>query len=471
MILRLAARSLAAHPVRSAVLACGFGLGVSVMATLLGVGEVILSQARAPALRGGGDAVIVGATGPIGSARYILSSVLGTPPLSERVEIASPTSRAALYLVRGGRVVPIRARGGIPSLERALGDPETSGAASWEDTARDARWSAPEPGDVLRSMDRFHAIPDVPARADSWAEWLYFNGRAGDTRFYLTFLVGPKRPSGRRAAGVRLQIDRGGRLESYSEGAEVDEAEVLARAPDLAIASSTVRLEGTRYRLSVDLPRDPGSLPSARAAARAVGELSIEAPPGRSIPPITIRGAGGWISGYVVPVMSGALGGSLDLGGERVALDGGTGYHDHNWGFWEGVTWQWGQVQHGELSFVYGRVHPPPDAADPRRIPGFLGVLGPEGPLGYAADVSIEETSEPGTERPRRIVVEGRGPALSLKMDLVVEDAAVTRMGQGTFGGGMDFYQLRARYRVAGQAAGRAVDFEALGSAETFRGR
>jgi len=31
----------------------GFGLGVSVMATLLGVGEVVLDQARSPALSGG----------------------------------------------------------------------------------------------------------------------------------------------------------------------------------------------------------------------------------------------------------------------------------------------------------------------------------------------------------------------------------------------------------------------------------
>ena len=38
MLLTLALRSLAARPVRSAVLAIGFGLGVGVMAVLLGVG-------------------------------------------------------------------------------------------------------------------------------------------------------------------------------------------------------------------------------------------------------------------------------------------------------------------------------------------------------------------------------------------------------------------------------------------------
>ena len=54
------------------------------------------------------------------------------------------------------------------------------------------------------------------------------------------------------------------------------------------------------------------------------------------------------------------------------------------------MTWQWGQVQHGGLSFVYGRVRPPADAADPDAIPGFLAALGPQGPLGYATDVSID---------------------------------------------------------------------------------
>jgi hypothetical protein len=58
MIVTLALRSLRSRPVRSAVLAGGFGLGVSVMAALLGIGGVILEQARAPQLLGGGDVVI-----------------------------------------------------------------------------------------------------------------------------------------------------------------------------------------------------------------------------------------------------------------------------------------------------------------------------------------------------------------------------------------------------------------------------
>lgn len=448
MIVTMAWKTLVAHPVRTAVLGIGFGLGVSVMATLLGVGEVVLVQARAPALAGGGDLIISGLTGPVTSARFVLGTVLKTA-------IASPRRRADLFLVRPGAVVPIRARGGIPSLERALGDPETAGARSWTDAPADAAWSSPDPGDVLRAMDRFHAVPDVPARAGSWAEWLYFKGQSGPVQFYLTFLVGPKRADGRRTAGVRLQLDRGGRVTTYGERDAVDEARLLTAAPDVAIGRSRIRLEGLRYHVTLDLDG-------------ASGEIFIDATPGRSLPPLAIRGAGGWVSGYVVPVMSGALSGALSVGGQRVALEG-SGYHDHNWGFWEGVSWRWGQVQHEGLSYVYGRVYPPADAADPERIPGVLIALGPEGLVGYARRVTIEETNDPSTGRPRRILVRGHGGEIDLTMDLAIENAIVT--SGGALASGPDFLQLRARYHVTGRVGGQAIDFTAPGAAETFRGR
>ena len=60
MTFRLALRSFAAQPVRTLVLAGGFGIGIASMAGLLGVGEVILEQSRSPALDGGGDVVVSG---------------------------------------------------------------------------------------------------------------------------------------------------------------------------------------------------------------------------------------------------------------------------------------------------------------------------------------------------------------------------------------------------------------------------
>src|SRR5688572_5308983 len=224
MIGRLAFRSLTAHPVRSVVLAAGFGAGVAVMAILLGVAEVVLQQAQAPALVGGGDVVI--RMNPQVPARLLLAGTLQADALRMRVRVAAPAHTRELYLLRKDRVVPVAARGGIPSLERALGDEETARIDAWQDSPADVAWTNAAPADVLRQVDRFHPIPDAPEWADSWAEWLYFNGRSGDARFYLTFLVGARPADGRRPAGVRLQLDRGGRMETFAASATLTDAEV-----------------------------------------------------------------------------------------------------------------------------------------------------------------------------------------------------------------------------------------------------
>ena len=466
----MALRSFAAQPVRSAVLACGFGVGIACMAGLLGVGEVILEQSRSPHLRGGGELVIYGEAGKLSSARYVTSQLIRVAPLTGRATTASPSLDAELYLFDGGRgPLRVAARGGIPSLERALGDPETSTIVDWQDTDADRTWASPDPESVLRAMDRFHPIPDVPARSDSWAEWLYFNGRAGDTRFYLSFLVGPRTSPGRRRAGVRLQLERDGRMTTYVDDDEVSEDRVLSSAPDLGIGANRVRLDGLRYRITLSLYAQDGGRRSHRPLV--TGQLALDAPVGKSLPPFEIGGAGGWVTGYVAPVLSGALNGRLDVEGRVVSLDGGVGYHDHNWGFWEGVTWQWGQVAADGLSLLYGKIRPPEDAADPRRVPAFLIALGRDGPLGFTTDVTIDELDDPSSGQPQGIVVRGRGEALNLKMTLAVHGITRTSLG-GWFGEGRrgEFVQLRVSYHVTGSVRAQEIDFTADGAAETFRG-
>ena len=106
------------------MLAGGFGLGVAVMAALLGIGGVILDQARAPALVGGGDVIVGGATGRL-TAREVRLGGCALPAVSlgPRVKVASPNARANLYLIDDRGATPVAARGGIPSLERAAGRP------------------------------------------------------------------------------------------------------------------------------------------------------------------------------------------------------------------------------------------------------------------------------------------------------------------------------------------------------------
>ena len=457
MIGRLALRSLTAHPIRSLVLAIGFGAGVAVMAILLGVAEIVLAQAQAPALVGGGDVLIrIAETVP---ARLVLDGTLQSEALRGRITTASPFHTTDLYLLRDdGTRVRVGARGGIPSLERAIGDEETAPIAEWRDSRADVSWIRDTPEGVLRQIDRFHPIPDAPEWALSWAEWLYFNGRSGDARFYLTFLVGARTAGGRRPAGVRLQLDRGRGMETFVASATLTDAEV-DRAPDLTIGTNTVRLDGMRYRIHLEL--------ADRAGRTVTGDVALEASAGRLVPPLEIAGARGWVTGYVVPVMSGRLGGTLMVGTERVSLDNGTGYHDHNWGFWQGVSWQWGQVQHGDLSLLYGRVFPPRTAADPERMPGFVGLLGPEGPLGYGTNVRITETND-ARGRPARIEIRASGVGLNVVARFDVQS---TVQSSGTLGSGLDFLQMRGQYTVQGRASNRDLNFTAAGAAETFRGR
>ncbi len=461
MMLRIAWRSLLTRPVRAAVLAGGFGFGIAVMAELLGVGHVILEQAHSPALSGGGDLVIFGAVGSVQSARFVMSSVLRTPDLGHRIAAVSPSKTERLFLMTPGGPIAVAARGGIPSMEKKVGDPEVSTIPSWADAPGDERWSRPDAGDVLRAMDRFHPVADVPEWAASWAEWLYFNGRTPDgrVRLYLTFLVGPRASTvGKRVAGVRLQLERDGRPTTYSASTEIDEALLLAGAPDLEIGGNRVRLEGLTYRITL-------------ALAGLTGEIALDAAPGRSLPPGTIRGAGGWMSGYVVPVLVGTMRGTLHAGRESLTLDDVVGYHDHNWGFWEGVRWQWGQVAHDDVSVVYGRVFPPPEVADATRIPGFLAVLGPDGPIGFSTDVTIDENVEA-----THIDVRARGTALELHLafdanETVRTATATNRPPVGSLGSAMNFLQLGGLYQVSGRVAGRAIEFSANGAAETFRPR
>jgi hypothetical protein len=463
MIGTLALRSLTAHPVRSAVLAAGFGVGVSVMAILLGVAGIVLEQAQSPALAGGGDVTI--RLSPASPARLVLSGTLQTGALRHRVRAAGASHTTELYLLNGGKATRVDARGGIPSLERAVGDPESLQVPAWHDTERDTEWVDAAPDKLLRQIDRFHGLPDVPAWSNSWAEWLYFNGRSADARFYVTFIAGPRTTGELRSATVHLQIERNGQTETFGAGTEVRDSD-LTPAPDLTFGANSVRLDGMRYRVHLDV--------IDAQKRRAVGDFTLEASPGRLVPPFEVNGARGWRTGYVVPVMSGTLDGMLSIDGQPVSLAGGTGYHDHNWGFWQGVSWQWGQAQLGDLSIIFGRVFPPREAADPDTIPGLVVALGPDGPIGYSTDVRITEANDEGG-RPRHIAVRARGHALDLDLTFDVASTVTSTLQRGPLGsgtsGGVDFLQMRGEYTVKGKAGARTIEFTAPGAAETFRGK
>jgi hypothetical protein len=144
------------------------------------------------------------------------------------------------------------------------------------------------------------------------------------------------------------------------------------------------------------------------------------------------------------------------------------------------VSWQWGQVQTGDLSLLYGRIFPPREAADPDRLPAFVGVLGPDGPIGYANSlgplrrttrVTITEQDDV-RGRPQAISVTARGGELDLHVSFAVESTVTTpAAGSAPRASGLDFLQMRGTYTVTGRVGTRRLQFTGPGSAETFRGK
>ena len=269
MMLRVALRSLMTRPIRAAVLAGGFGFGIGVMAALLGVGQVILEQAHAPALarrRRHGDrrAVRLGVERPLPDlerARRARPGAACQDGVAVAERPAVPDDAGGTDRRRGDRRHS-QPREGVrrsrcPASPRGSTRPATSGGCIPIAATCCARWIA------------FTSCRTCNARATSWAEWLYFNGRTRDgrLRFYLTFLVGPRRPRrerrGRRPAAARSR--RAGRRTTRPQ-TEVDDARCSPAAPDLDIAGNRVRLDGLRYRITLALPGAGGDTHARRRA-------------------------------------------------------------------------------------------------------------------------------------------------------------------------------------------------------------
>ena len=478
MIGRLVWQSLAQRPGRSLLLLLGYGLGVGVTIALLSIGDALVEQSQDRDLLGGGDLVVVPAgidletlkTGGVSSlyftvdqARYLYREILTGARQTARIEAAAPwIDDALLYLELPDSSVAVAARGQIPSRARALGVAPALLEGAWSDSEADLRWMAPGDSALRAEIDAFH-LPAGPAAQDStWAEWHYFNILAPDGSYwlYLTYLVGGRIDGGRWGGQILANlVRRDGTERRFEDRREAEDVRFSTERPDLDIGDSSVRLlKDGRYELRARVPAADGRTDTLTV------NLVLEPSPRRYLPPVDVS-PGGFTSGYVVPVLDGVSVGEMCPGSRCLRLEDAISYHDHNWGVWRRVTWDWGSARAGDLSILYGGVER--DDAGGGRFLFVVDSLGLRGVLPIRELEYEWAEGRNGSRGPRQPIgfrLLAARSSDSLAMRVSVEHLRTTpREEDGAY-----FHQMRGIADVRGSLLGEPVNESGSGFFETW---
>ena len=480
MTLRLVLASFLQRPGRSLLLLGGYALGVGVTIVLLSVGGALVEQARDKELVGGGDLIVLPAgidletlkTGGVSSMFFSIEQssllyrqVLAGTRFEDRVAAAAPwIDDQLLYLEADSGLVPISASATIPGLAERLDVAPTLVAGAWEDLEADRRWRDPTDAELYRSLDALH-LPRGSAATDStWAEWHYFNVLLPDSGWlYLTYMIAGEVPDGRWGGRMLATRVRPGSAErAYSHQLPSDRVTFVEGRPDLVIGASSVTIEddGT-YTLVAHVPSETGGDP-------LTVDLSVAANSRRYLPPVEIGGEG-IVSGYTVPLLDARAGGRLCEGSRCQRIEEARTYHDHNWGTWGGVTWDWGQAQAGGYSVLYGGV----SDGDPDRTATGPRILYLTDEHGFAGIFSIRQLTTwwPDGDRraaPDSISILATNGADSVGLKVEVGHSRVTPVPVGVSGSAALFFQMRGSASLSGRLRGVPVRATGDGFFETW---
>jgi hypothetical protein len=499
MISLIAFRNIVHRPWRSALLFFGYGVGVGVMIVLLSVGEALLTQARDEKLVGGGEITVlpqgldveVMKTGGVGGlffsisqARFVYQQLLGSPRLAEQVSAAAPQIENRLLYLRtaNGEEYPIRAGGEIPSLTQSVRGPAAISEGQWTDDEGDRRWATPTPAELRHDIDHFHVPPDSVSNGESWAEWHYFNVVSSDSKrwAFISFIIandpdtvrtprpdGAFTPVGSVSVTLREQEGRSRKFESFIPAKDV---RYSTRVADLSLGRSAVTvLPNGDYRVVA-------SAPSSERGAPVSIDLVVTPVP-RAYFPGTSLGSGDFVSGYTVPALRASATGTICVGSVCERYDGAQSYHDHNWGVWRGVTWDWGASRAGEYTILYGRVIGPDRQG--KENPVFVYVIDAQGfrAVMRPANITYEDgraTAVGGRTIavPSRAVFADVRGADTLRVELTIEDAIATDTRQQSRDVSTDapyFIQMKGVARISGRLNGEPVSGAGTGFFETYR--
>jgi len=504
----LALRSLANRPWRSLFLLFGYALGVGVMIVLLAIGEALLTQARDERLVGGGEVTVLPSgmdvevmkTGGVGglyfsidNARFIYRQLLASERLSRSVTVAAPQiTRKLLYLRAGGAEYAVLATGEVPSRSEAVGAVPPLVSGEWSDDAGDRRWTTPTPHELYSEVDHFHHPPEGLANPESWGEWHYFNVLSPDHRHwaFISYIIGGEVGAGEWGGQVAITLrTQEGRTRRFTATIPSDSISFSTTTPDLELGSARVKLlPAAGAAGSNGAPRNASYEIHARAreeggTAVVTVDLTVTPVPLALFPGATLA-SGEFTSGYAVPGLRANASGTICVSGTCERYDAAQSYHDHNWGVWRGVRWEWGATRAGPYTLLYGRVEPP-DAAG-SRPPLFLYLVDSLGfralfrprEISYVDGRSITVDGRTIHVPSSAILADARGRD-TIRVELTIEDAIATDTRRPLVERGESrvarmlatpyFVQMKGRARLSGVVGGDPIGGEGEGFFETYR--
>lgn len=487
MISRLVWASLRQRSGRSALLLGGYALGVGVTIVLLSVGQAMVDQARDRELLGGGDLIVLpdgidletlrtgGASSmyfAVEQAPLLYREVLAGTRFDDRIAAAAPwIDDELLYLEADTGLVPISAGGTMPELAAELGAAPQLVAGSWEDVDADRSWRGPSTAEFYRSIDGLHHPRGAAAQDTTWAEWHYFNVLLPDSGWlYLTYMVGGDVPDGRwwgRMLATRVAPEPEPET-VYSVTVGPEDVTFAEGDPDLVIGTSSVavRADGS-YRLLARVPVEGGAA-SADPEPLTV-DLIVSERTRRYLPPVEIGGSG-FVSGYTVPLLDARATGSVCEGRRCHRLADARTYHDHNWGTWSRVTWDWGQARAGDYSVLYGGVAQENEGAEATPGGRFLYLADEHGFAGVFAirDLTTRWPGPEGQGTPDAIAIHADNGPDSLSLAVTVGHTRVTPIPIAPDGPNALFYQMRGTLELSGRLFGTEVQESGDGFFETW---
>jgi hypothetical protein len=276
--------------------------------------------------------------------------------------------------------------------------------------------------------------------------------------WYITYLIGGEVPSGRWGGQVLITHRApGGRYEKFSAGVPSREVQFDTSRADLKLSRSLVRQRDGAYHL----------LAYANGAAGALKvDLSVIPERHRYFPPVETREES-FLSGYVVPALSATAAGRICVGDSCRSFSGVRAYHDHNWGVWRGVTWEWGTGTGGQFNLLYGGVY-----GSSSRTPFFLALVDS---MGVNQVLRFNDIQYEG-RRPVDDALEAHAPSHfrlvathdrdSVRLNVRVVDVLGTNMAAGDFR--RVFLQMRGRFVLTGHVAGQTIADSGMGFFETY---